>query len=430
VWLVALGGTTAALLLAVLFGGPDAQGFFLDPLSDFGALDLLFGEQHVYWHYAVWLIALLTVPYVFYAGLVPARSYECPEHNHLFLISAGNTLGLVAFGVLARNVDLGSQLAWLVWGTAAIVGSRLWWMLRVRAATLALVGVLMAIALSAPRFDDARVGIQGRRLNELGGMRRVTLAGAAQRPRRTSLDDVVVLARRDGGVGYFTDRGGLEQMMSLGSYNAQLHLTHDLAKSIVLRDLITPATQRVLILGLGNHQNLRDAAARFEQLGVRDYRIDVVDSYGPFAVSEFRDTIAAANGFAWDGDPRVVLHIADAMQFLVGGRQDPYDIIMWNLTRAFYSAARKLYTSEYAEVVSDSLAPGGVFVMLRSYGLIDCTMASAFAHRLRVGASKRYRSGVGLYSNQSLERHRDAFDAAPDAGCGASGRGPGWGRIR
>lgn len=195
-----------------------------------------------------------------------------------------------------------------------------------------------------------------------------------------------------------------EIRQGFGGYSTPINNPSDLQKALTVRDLITPQTEKILILGLGNHIVVHQAWAKLKLIGSPSFKIDVIDNFNLYYDEAFRSVVSEQLGVFAD-QPEIALHYTDAFQYLAGAAGHGYDLIIWNLTQPNYPASAKLYTAEGGRLIAEALKPGGIFISkLYDNGTIDCSIISAFKYSASFPDSAFHPWNTLIASNTPLNK--------------------------
>lgn len=156
-----------------------------------------------------------------------------------------------------------------------------------------------------------------------------------------------------GGVTTVAESNGLYTLYTNGKFqgnngwemNAQRFFAH-------YPSMFVPKFDETLVIGLGTGTTLGTVATYPWK------SIDVVE-ISPAIVEAARKYFGGPNRGALD-DPRVHLNLADGRNFLLVSDRK-YDLISMELSSIWFAGASSLYSDEFYQMVSERLAPNGVF---------------------------------------------------------------------
>lgn len=156
-----------------------------------------------------------------------------------------------------------------------------------------------------------------------------------------------------GGVTTVAESNGIYTLYTNGKFqgnngwemNAQRFFAH-------YPSLFVPSFEQTLVIGLGTGTTLGTVATYPWK------SIDVVE-ISPAIVEAARNYFGGPNRGALD-DPRVRLSLADGRNFLLVSDRK-YDLISMELSSIWFAGASSLYSDEFYRLVSERMAPSGVF---------------------------------------------------------------------
>jgi spermidine synthase len=285
-------------------------------------------------------------------------------------LTAINTVGAVFGSLVAGYVllpALGSERSLLVVAGCFGVGAAYATLtLETRLEpSLKLVGVALALAIVLPRWD----------LGRLTAGTNVYFDGAQK-------TDELLMLREDvqGGVTSVAQADGVRTLYTNGKFqgntgwemNAQRYFAH-------YPSLFVPRFEQALVIGLGTGTTTGTLAAypwrNIEVVEISPAIVDAAQRY----FAEVNDHVLA--------DRRVELVIADGRNHLLLTDKQ-YDLVSIELSSIWFAGASSLYSSEFYELVSERLAPGGVLqqwvqlhhILPRDFATILHTMRERFEH--------------------------------------------------
>jgi len=390
------------LLIVALFGGPGKNTFFFDPYKFFISTNHYW---QYYWAYVLIFCSVLYLPYIFFAAIIPARESEARGINHLFFCSLGNLFGLIIFGLLLIDMNMGLKLSILFSGAGILFLYRHGFRSMMSLWAFAL--MLAACALLPTNLDE-RLVAQAQRMYPV--LYKLTQSS------NHSVETIQHLTKKRGAVAYIY-KNDQHARLGFGGYTASTKGWKDFVRARTVKGLIDPDTKKILFLGLGNQAILQEAYSRLKMLNINDFKIDIVDNFYPFFMDSFKSAVEEEIGFDFDV-PEIKLHYSDAFQYLAEVDDDHYDLIVWNLSWPNYLPVAKLITQEGSHLFAKALKPNGLFIgPYYADNLLNCSLVSAFQYfRLN---DKKMASSYGsiiatnaLINNKSkMQWHKNALQA-------------------
>jgi len=188
---------------------------------------------------------------------------------------------------------------------------------------------------------------------------------------------------------HMTERGSLfglnhvpTKFINYNGYIIRNNRTADLALGNAAAYELDKEKRRILILGLGHHEVLKQVFEALKKSQRRGFQIDVIDNFSLFHKSKkFKDIIAKENSFNWNMSYNIDLIDDDVFQFLMDKNAKTYDFIIWNLTCPVFWSAAHIYTEEFFDLIRTRLSDSGKFLRVALGNLnFDCLQFLTFEH--------------------------------------------------
>ncbi|TLS68313.1 tetratricopeptide repeat protein [Mariprofundus erugo] len=317
-----------------------------------------------------WLVLalLMLVPATSFGATIPALLTSRGEISQesgtlLFISSIANVCGfLLMVFLLHRYLDYGVQL--LVVATISLLALLVFEVARLRR--------LLAAGLLLAAMGGAFAGEWDEDLLYLSYTKFKSVTGLMEERKRTQsferykgYQDVFSINRVEG-----------EPYFFINGY-ISIPLNNPSEKIVgALSTLYAPRLDDALVLGLGSGATASSAGLFFDHTDVVE--INPVVRENLFRMAEWN--------FDIEHNPRITIHVDDAIHFVKAGGKN-YSLILNTVTTPLYFSSSKLYTKDFFDDVKRRLTPDGVYVTWMDSrigdvgaGMILRTLQASFRH--------------------------------------------------
>lgn len=375
-------------LWVVLFGGLN-NGFFTDPLALYLTLP---GWFQNYDSFAAIQIAILFTPLLLLSS-IRGTLYSGELRNSVAFSSLGSLAAAVLLLYIFRDFSLLFQsiLLSVLLGVLLIFANASWkqWILFLSTVPIPF--------LFLPELDK-RVIAQAQRMRSTTWMAPANRLHEDLKKWKPQVGQIISLSKKGGSLAYIFEHSGF-LYQGYGSLTNNLEDIGDYQIALASEQLIDKDTKKILILGLGNHNVLREVSYFLAERDINT-EINVVDNFTPLFYKPFLDSLRKAVGFNATLQSEIEIHHKDAFSYLASQDEGSFDLVIWNLSWPNFSQSPLIYTQEFAQLISRSLTPGGSFVRFdfREPSL-NCTLASAFNTNWTVPPSPWELYGIFISGN-------------------------------